>query len=285
MANFFGYLIIIFALNSACLALQHGYWLQAPIIGGSPADIRNYPYQVLLLINNKANCGGSIISEKFVISAAHCVYDVPPSHLSIRAGSSDRTTGGQLVGVKSVNFPADRFNVDTYDFDIAVLRLETALVLREGVAAIALPPPDVDVELGEVAVATGWGQIDPDETTLPDILQYVELPVITTQACQRYYGQLITARMFCAGYQEGGKDTCLVSRGDWWWWWWRPMGERVLTVGGLGRAAGSQWGASGRDVMGSRQMRPVRTAGSVHQGGLFQGVYRRCCAIVWAEGF
>ncbi|KAH1000429.1 hypothetical protein HUJ04_000338, partial [Dendroctonus ponderosae] len=220
----------------AGLALQHGYWLQAPIIGGSPADIRNYPYQVLLLINNKANCGGSIISEKFVISAAHCVYDVPPSHLSIRAGSSDRTTGGQLVGVKSVNFPADRFNVDTYDFDIAVLRLETALVLREGVAAIALPPPDVDVELGEVAVATGWGQIDPDETTLPDILQYVELPVITTQACQRYYGQLITARMFCAGYQEGGKDTCLGDSGG-------PLAANGVLVGvtswGPGRCAQS----------------------------------------------
>lgn len=38
-------------------------------------------------------------------------------------------------------------------------------------AAVVLPPPGVDVEMGAVAVATGWGQIDPDDTTLPDILQ------------------------------------------------------------------------------------------------------------------
>lgn len=44
-------------------------------------------------------------------------------------------------------------------------------VFGDGVAAISLPDPDYDVEQGEIAIATGWGQTDPDDETLPDILQ------------------------------------------------------------------------------------------------------------------
>ncbi|CAG9760557.1 unnamed protein product [Ceutorhynchus assimilis] len=182
------------------------------IIGGSPANIKDYPYQVLLLIDDKASCGGSIINENFIVTAAHCIYDVAASQVKIRAGSSDRTSGGQVVGVKSVNY-LDDFNIDTYDFDIAVLELVTALVFGDEVAAINLPDSDYKVEQGEIAIATGWGQTDPDDETLPDILQSVELPEIVSQTCKNYYGSLITTRMFCAGYKEGGKDTCLGDSG------------------------------------------------------------------------
>lgn len=45
------------------------------IVGSSPADIKDYPYQVLLMIDGKPNCGGSIIRKDFVLTAAHCVYE------------------------------------------------------------------------------------------------------------------------------------------------------------------------------------------------------------------
>ncbi|XP_066247805.1 trypsin-7-like [Euwallacea similis] len=182
------------------------------IIGGSPANIEDYPYQVLLMIDDLPNCGGSIIQENFVLTAAHCIYDVDPHHLTIRAGSANRTTGGQVVRITSVYYP-DSFNIDTYDYDVAILKLETPLVLNEQVGTINLPSPDYDIEQGEIAIATGWGQTDPDDSTLPVILQKVELPEIVTQTCRNYYGSLITNRMFCAGYKEGGKDTCSGDSG------------------------------------------------------------------------
>lgn len=51
------------------------------------------------------------------------------------------------------------------------------------------------------------------------------------------------------------------------------MREGVLIAGGLGGAADSQWRSSGRDVVGAGQMRPIRTTGSVYQGGFLPGVY------------
>ncbi|KAL1501839.1 hypothetical protein ABEB36_007090 [Hypothenemus hampei] len=193
--------------------LQMNYQNPLRIIGSSPADIRDYPYQVLLMINEVPSCGGSIIKNDFILTAAHCIYDIPTSHLKIRAGSSDRTTGGQMVGVKSIFYPEDKFNIDTYDYDIAILQLNQALIFGEGVSAVYLPDPDYDVIQGEIAVATGWGQTDPDDSTLPTILQSVELPQIRTHICRNYYGSLITNRMFCAGYKQGGKDTCLGDSG------------------------------------------------------------------------
>ncbi|XP_050310294.1 trypsin 3A1-like [Anthonomus grandis grandis] len=183
------------------------------IIGGNPADIRDYPYQVLLIIGGKPSCGGSIIREDFVLTAAHCIYDVTPDQIQIRAGTSDRTTGGQLVNVQSIKYPEDSFNIDTFDYDVAILQLDSPLIFNEEVAAVALPDPDYDVIQGEYAVATGWGQTDPDDETLPNILQSVELPEIPTEVCTNYYGSLISSRMFCAGYEEGGKDTCLGDSG------------------------------------------------------------------------
>lgn len=52
---------------------------------------------------------------------------VSPHQLTIRAGSSDRTTGGQLVGIHHIYYPGS-FNIDTFDHDIAILELKIALV-------------------------------------------------------------------------------------------------------------------------------------------------------------
>ncbi|XP_076251997.1 trypsin-1-like isoform X2 [Rhynchophorus ferrugineus] len=184
------------------------------IIGGETANIEDYPYQVLLMIEGEGKCGGSILSETFIITAAHCVFDQKASQLSIRAGSSFRTSGGEIVSVASFKYPEDDFDSSTYDYDIAILRLTKPLTYGDGISPVLLPNSDDEIIQGENAKASGWGMIDPnDESSLSEKLQAVELPQITTQSCEKYYGSYITSRMFCAGYQSGGKDTCSGDSG------------------------------------------------------------------------
>ncbi|XP_060529446.1 trypsin-1-like [Cylas formicarius] len=184
------------------------------IIGGAPADISDYPYQILLLIDGEGVCGGSIISTNFVLTAAHCIYGQTENQLQVRAGSTYRSTGGQVVGVKKINYLQDSFNIDTYDYDIAVLELSKALVFGNGVSAVSLPAATDEVSNGETSIVTGWGQTDPDDdTSLSDQLQVVILPTISTSTCGNYYGSYVTQRMFCAGYQQGGKDACQGDSG------------------------------------------------------------------------
>ncbi|KAJ8932957.1 hypothetical protein NQ314_014336 [Rhamnusium bicolor] len=184
------------------------------IVGGTPANIADYPYQVSVQFDGSHACGGSIITETFILTAAHCTYDVTERQLSVRAGSSLHNSGGQLVQVSRI-FQHAQFNIDTYDYDIAVLKLASALILGANVAKINMVPPTGAIRNGDVAVATGWGRLTNDGV-IPTQLQVVSLPTITTQGCQTFYGSGlggVTDRMFCAGYPAGGKDTCQGDSG------------------------------------------------------------------------
>uniref|UniRef100_A0AAR5Q3X1 Peptidase S1 domain-containing protein n=1 Tax=Dendroctonus ponderosae TaxID=77166 RepID=A0AAR5Q3X1_DENPD len=181
------------------------------IVGGQDADIADYPYQVSVLIDGQHACGGSIIANNFILSAAHCFAEESrASHITIRAGSTYRTTGGQVVQTKTITAHPN-FNEDTYDYDIAVVELASPLVLGTNVQTVSLPPSGTAFSNGENSVATGWG-LTRNDGDLADVLQVVTLPLITTATCKsNYYGSAISSRMFCAG--AAGKDSCFGDSG------------------------------------------------------------------------
>ena len=51
------------------------------IVGGSPIDITAAPWQVLLRINNATQCGGAIINDSWILTAAHCMNGIGPSQV------------------------------------------------------------------------------------------------------------------------------------------------------------------------------------------------------------
>ncbi|KAJ8976746.1 hypothetical protein NQ317_004298 [Molorchus minor] len=205
----------VYACNGHYLKTTfHENGIGGRIVGGNPADIKDYPYQVSVLYDSTHACGGSILSERYVLTAAHCTYEITASHLSIRAGSSYHNSGGQVAQVSKIN-QHSQFNIDTYDYDISVLQLATSLVFGTGVAKISIVAATGTIKNGDTSVATGWGRLTNDGA-IPVQLQVVSLPTITTATCQTYYGSGVggvTDRMFCAGYDEGGKDTCQGDSG------------------------------------------------------------------------
>ncbi|XP_066148884.1 trypsin 3A1-like isoform X2 [Euwallacea fornicatus] len=179
------------------------------IVGGQDANITDYPYQVSILIDGQHACGGSILTTTHILSAAHCFVDESRvSHITIRAGSSSRTSGGQILATKKINSHHD-FNMDTYDYDVAVLELATPLIFGTGVQPIPLPAASTTFPNGQSSVVTGWG-LTSNNGDLASILQMVTVPLITTSTCQAgAYGNAISPRMICAG-GEAGKDSCTV---------------------------------------------------------------------------
>ncbi|KAL1490523.1 hypothetical protein ABEB36_013201 [Hypothenemus hampei] len=181
------------------------------IVGGKDANIADYPYQVSILIDDEHACGGSILKSTFILTAAHCfVTESRVSHITIRAGSSARTSGGTIVKTKKL-YAHSSFNADTYDYDVAVIELASALTFGTGVRAISLPSASTSFNNGQTSTVTGWG-LTTNDGSLASILQVVDVPLITTATCQSgFYGTAITTRMFCAGVE--GKDSCVGDSG------------------------------------------------------------------------
>ena len=192
------------------------------IVGGSPAAVGSWPWQVELSISIGGStyfCGGSLLSAEWVVTAAHCVVNgsttATPANVNVRAGSVVRGAG-QLSSVSTViKHPGYSSAAD--DNDIALLRLSSPLTLSNSIRPIS---PVLEAEAGtlaihgELATVTGWGTISSGGSTPSSLLQ-VTLPIISTENCRAtgYGAASITDNMICAGHPWGDKDSCQGDSG------------------------------------------------------------------------
>nr|CAI5862571.1 unnamed protein product [Callosobruchus analis] len=182
------------------------------IVGGDQVSINEYPYQVSIQFFGRHGCGGSILTDRFILTAAHCVEGDYPSKVSIRTGSSIRNSGGTVYNVAKI-YIHPNFSEVTYNCDVALIRLKNPLVFGPGIKNVALPSKGTIISDGLAAKASGWGQLF-DEGPMSETLQAVELTVISKNECESFYGRtILTNNMFCAGYSFGGRDTCLGDSG------------------------------------------------------------------------
>lgn len=103
------------------------------------------------------------------------------------------------------------YNPDTFDNDIALLELETPFEMQPHIVPICLPEEDEDY-VGQFAFVAGWGKLSYGGF-IPSILQTVRLPIIDSHVCQKMFAdaghyKYIRDSALCAGYSQGGKDTC-----------------------------------------------------------------------------
>lgn len=92
------------------------------IVGGSEALIEDFPYQVALESQRQLICGGSIISDRYILTAAHCLDGVKIPGLQVRAGSTFLQTDGEIRKVKKSNIH-ENYNSLNSDYDAAILEV------------------------------------------------------------------------------------------------------------------------------------------------------------------
>uniref|UniRef100_A0A182QZ99 Peptidase S1 domain-containing protein n=1 Tax=Anopheles farauti TaxID=69004 RepID=A0A182QZ99_9DIPT len=177
----------------------------AKIVGGRDAFIEDFPYQLSLRRSGVHACGASVISLRWALSAAHCTHPAPAANvLTLRGGSTNRLFGGIIYNVVQIaNHP--RYSEYTMEYDVSVLQTGTDMV-GPSVAPVTLPPATSGFAPGTMANVTGWGlRSVPD--TLPEILQWVDVPLITMEQCRSSWpAEWITEDMLCTG--QPGRDTC-----------------------------------------------------------------------------
>ncbi|XP_063703817.1 trypsin-3-like [Culicoides brevitarsis] len=181
----------------------------ARIVGGNEIDIQYVPYQILLMLNMRHTCGGGIINEYTVITAAHCTQNPQHTAYAVRAGSNSQYTGGQVIGAsRIINHP--QYNPNTFDNDVAIVKLVSPLFFNERVQPVKLSDPSTFIPDGAYARIAGWGDLQSGSGQYPEFLRYVDVPITNQAECKRSYPGL-TERMICAGLT--GHSTCQGDSG------------------------------------------------------------------------
>ena len=200
---------------------QCGVHQEARIVGGTDAKINNFPF--IASIQKKSDgthfCGGSLINDKYVLSAAHCFPQTNAEEIQIQLGIDYRSPGDttNVYGASKIKLHPD-YESDTVNMDIALIKLKnTVETYSVSIKPVCLPFAQESIKNGALAVAAGWGatnELHGNYDDLPRQLQKVELSLISSPTCGndfRYEKKAITDYMICAN--DEGKDACQGDSG------------------------------------------------------------------------
>ncbi|RJQ75610.1 serine protease [Pseudonocardiaceae bacterium YIM PH 21723] len=220
----------VLTLTTVALVSPAAGAAEGKIVGGSNATTEDFPWAVNVKGQNDLQCGGTLVAPNKVVTAARCVYGWEPQDASVIAGRTDlNTDSGTIAGVRSIWIHPKFSRVDGYD--VAVLSLNKNLDQRP--LALAESWDDHLYTNGNQAIALGWGHTEEYGEYSP-VLQKVTVPLTSDSYCENSYGPFYKAgTMICAGYHEGGKDTCAGDTGG-------PLvfGDKLVGVTSWGRGCG-----------------------------------------------
>ncbi|XP_008852044.1 transmembrane protease serine 11C-like [Nannospalax galili] len=183
------------------------------IAGGQDSEEGEWPWQASLQQNQVHRCGATLISNSWLITAAHCFIRAQnPKDWNVSFGlllnhpQTQRTIKNIIIH-ENYHYPA-------HDNDIAVVRLSSPVLYTSNIRRACLPeatqkfPPNLNV------VVTGWGTLKSDGES-PNILQKGLVKIIDNKTCnsEKVYGGVITPGMLCAGFLKGNVDACQGDSG------------------------------------------------------------------------
>ncbi|XP_057170195.1 chymotrypsinogen B-like [Ursus arctos] len=181
------------------------------IINGEDAVPSSWPWQVSLQTGSGLHfCGGSLISQHWVVTAAHC--RVRKGHRVV-AGVSDHGSDDEAVQVLRIEevFEHPLWDRAADTNDIALLKLATPALLSTTVSPVCLPSGNASFPAGSICATTGWGRTQYNSHKTPDKLQQAALPLLSNAECKQFWGSKITDVMVCAG--ANGVSSCMGDSG------------------------------------------------------------------------
>ncbi|XP_012880808.1 PREDICTED: cathepsin G-like [Dipodomys ordii] len=180
------------------------------IIGGQEARPHSHPYMALLLIQNPGSrsvCGGFLVREDFVMTAAHCWGSSINVTLGAHNIQRQERTQQHITVLRAIRHPD--YNQQNIMNDIMLLQLRNRVQQNRAVRPVALPQTEMSVRPGTLCTVAGWGQVSLTQRT--NVLQEVMLRVQRDQKCSSRFSTYTSQTQLCVGNPRERKS---AFRGD-----------------------------------------------------------------------
>ncbi|XP_075767943.1 mast cell protease 3-like [Pelodiscus sinensis] len=210
----------IFSLLPMVFLLPSGTWA-GEIVGGHEAEPHSRPYMAYLDIQDededmgimKSSCGGFLVAEDFVLTAAHCDGE----SITVKLGAHDisqQERSQQVIPVQR-QIPHPQYDKETINNDIMLLQLMRKVDENDDVGIIELPDAKEKVKPGFKCTVAGWGSVNPDAPFFPNALREVDVVVMSDGKCPKkrnwLYAHYNSSTMMCVGDPSSMNDS---SQGD-----------------------------------------------------------------------
>uniref|UniRef100_A0A3Q1BUZ3 Peptidase S1 domain-containing protein n=1 Tax=Amphiprion ocellaris TaxID=80972 RepID=A0A3Q1BUZ3_AMPOC len=185
--------------------------LNTRIVGGQDAPPGFWPWQVSVnSVGGFQFCGGSLMNNQWVLSAAHCFSRVRSAIVYVGRQSQQGSNPNEVSRTVSQIIIHPNYDSSTLNNDIALLRLSSSVTFSTYIAPVCLAASDSTFHAGVNTWVTGWGTIASGVSNpFPQNLMEVQVPIVGGRQCNCSYGVgQITDNMLCAGLPEGGRDSC-----------------------------------------------------------------------------
>jgi len=185
--------------------------LNGYIVGGTEAEPNSWPWAIRLFINGYSGCGGTIINERWVVTAAHCIGRNQRYMVGVGYHTRNSDKNGYNVNVVKT-FVHEDYNPRgrTHD-DVALLKLSTPLKFSKYVQPVCLPESGYKFDEEQPFVSVGWGSTKSGGYGSNELRQVI-VPLISDDVCSQWV-RMSKGKEFCAGYAQGGKDSCQGDSG------------------------------------------------------------------------
>ncbi len=183
------------------------------IVGGENALAGEFPFIVSLRSKSYGHfCGGSLIAQNWVLTAAHCVKGGTIDSIWIGMVDQKNTAGVEKIKPLKI-IASEKYNSSTMENDFALIQLSE----NSSFKPVALNNTEIVIDENAPMISTtaGWGATKEGSYSLPNLLQKVSVPLVSRDACNaaNAYNGDITESMICAGLEKGGKDSCQGDSG------------------------------------------------------------------------
>lgn len=182
-------------------------------MGGENGTLGQFPFQVSLRNpRNRHFCGGSILSERWVITAAHCAVGQNVSDIIVAVGTIQIKEG--VIYELDQIFVHEKYDSSTIQNDVSVLKTAKEIVFNANARPIAIRSTYTNE--AEVATASGWGLTKyPGE--VPDILQFLAVKTLNNEKCAQELDTLIGTNIYngslCTLTHHSGQGMCMGDSG------------------------------------------------------------------------